>query len=433
MGVGVHIDEDMPDPECIGEDLSDGAQYYDQYTGLLLSKAGVVKARKDEIAFAKTLEAFEPRPRAEAIRKMGRPPFGTRWIDSNKGDSESPDLRSRLVVLETRRTSTIDIEDIASVTSSTPPLEVVRLFMSLMMSLKGPKGEPLVLQFLDVSRAHPHCDVLRDDFYVEAPAEWGAPADTCLLVRKCWYGMRDAGQAFEFAVRDRFVSQGFEQGMFSPCVYKFAKDGEWFIYFIHGDDYDGLGARMLLERYKAALDTRFIIKCRGYLGGGAGCCSQIRMLIRILTCVAGHTENDDMLTYEADSRHIDLLGAAYGLSQESKSRVTPWNKKEFLDRNPLAGPELAADKCKAFRSNCMRALYLAIDRPDIQFCSKEIARSMATPTVYADETLKGMARFLVGTPRVVWRFPRQAWPGTILGQYDANWAACLITRKSSSA
>ena len=188
--------------------------------------------------------------------------------------------------------------------------------MSLTMSRKGPEGEPLVLQFLDVSRAHMHCDVLRDDFYVEAPAEWGLPADSCLLVRKCWYGMRDAGQAFEFAVRDHFVSQGFVQGQFSPCVYKFVKDGEWFIYFIHGDDYVGLGTRRLLERYKTALDSRLIIKCRGYLGGGPGCCSQIRMLNRILTYVAGRIEQEDMLTYEPDSRHIDLLGAACGLPRE---------------------------------------------------------------------------------------------------------------------
>ena len=66
---------------------------------------------------------------------------------------------------------------IAAVTSSTPPLEVVRLICSLKMSMKGAGGEPLMLQFLDVSRAYPHAEVLRDDFYVEAVLVMGRPKD----------------------------------------------------------------------------------------------------------------------------------------------------------------------------------------------------------------------------------------------------------------
>ena len=73
------------------------------------------------------------------------------------------------------------------------------------MSMKVAGGEPLVLQFLDVCRAYPHAEVLRDDFYVETVPEMGLPEDTCLLARRGWYGMRDERQAFEFAVRDHFL------------------------------------------------------------------------------------------------------------------------------------------------------------------------------------------------------------------------------------
>ena len=74
--------------------------------------------------------------------------------------------------------------------------------------MSGVGGELLVIQFLDVSRAYPHAQVLRDDFYVETV---DLPEDTCLLARRGWYGMRDAGQAFEFAVRDHFLDHGFKQ------------------------------------------------------------------------------------------------------------------------------------------------------------------------------------------------------------------------------
>ena len=98
----------------------DETHFYDQYTGLQLPAKGVHAARLEEVDFANKLGAFEPRPREEALEKMGRPPFETRWIDSNNGDEKRPELRSRMVVQETRKSSTIALDDIASVSSSTP-------------------------------------------------------------------------------------------------------------------------------------------------------------------------------------------------------------------------------------------------------------------------------------------------------------------------
>ena len=133
-----------------------------------------------------------------------------------------------------------------------------------MVSMKGTGGEPLVSQFLDVSRTYPHAEVLRDDFYVGTVPEMGLPEDTCLLARRGWYGMRDAGQAFEFAVRDHFLDHDFKQGMFSTCV--FVHRSKFLLYFVHGDDYVGFGVRGDLEGYKAKLSERFIIKDRGIWG-----------------------------------------------------------------------------------------------------------------------------------------------------------------------
>ena len=140
-----------------------------------------------------------------------------------------------------------------------------------------------------------------------------------------------------------------------------------------------------------------------------------------------------MLTYEAGQRHADLLMAAYGLTASSKTKATSWDKAAFLVRDPLAGPFLDEKRRVAFRSNCMRCLYLALDRPDIQFTAKELSRAMASPTVHADETLKALSRFLAGHPRVLWRCPRQQWPWKVWGLTDSNWAACPVTHKSSSA
>ena len=44
----------------------------------------VGEARKEELEFADKLNAWTVRPRQEAYDKMGRAPFGVRWIDHNK-------------------------------------------------------------------------------------------------------------------------------------------------------------------------------------------------------------------------------------------------------------------------------------------------------------------------------------------------------------
>ena len=76
------------------------------------TRRAVGAARNEELGFAASLDAWEPRPRADARERMGPTPCGTRWPDQNKGDAE------------TQRTSTIRQDHVAATTSSTPPLEV---------------------------------------------------------------------------------------------------------------------------------------------------------------------------------------------------------------------------------------------------------------------------------------------------------------------
>ena len=150
VGIGPHVDHDVQVAD-FNETRLPSQKYYDQYTGLELDPVGTAAPRQSEIDFAWRLKAFEPRPQMDGSL------FGMRWIDHNKGDVQRPELRSRLVVQETRQTSTIRVSDIAGVTSSTPPLEVVRLFCSLMMSMKGAGGVPLVLQFNGRKQSLPAC------------------------------------------------------------------------------------------------------------------------------------------------------------------------------------------------------------------------------------------------------------------------------------
>ena len=73
-----------------------------------------------------------------------------------------------------------------------------------MMSMKGNICEPLAVKFQDVSRTHPHYDVLRTHFYVESRPQKVLGRAKSLLAKRSWHGVGDAGQTVEFAVRTTF-------------------------------------------------------------------------------------------------------------------------------------------------------------------------------------------------------------------------------------
>ena len=85
----------------------------------------------------------------------------------------------------------------------------------------------------------------------------------------------------------------------------------------------------------------------------------------------------------------------------------------------------------AFRGAAARANYLALDRLDLQFGAKEICRWMASPTELSWTALKRLCRFLVGLPRLVYRYPWQE-ANSVEVYSDTDWSGCPITRKSTS-
>ena len=53
----------------------------------------------------------------------GRGPLGTRWVDTNKGDNENPDVRCRLVAQEINTGSNDDLY------AATPPIEALKVLL----------------------------------------------------------------------------------------------------------------------------------------------------------------------------------------------------------------------------------------------------------------------------------------------------------------
>ena len=86
-----------------------------------------------------------------------------------------------------------------------------------------------------------------------------------------------------------------------------------------------------------------------------------------------------------------------------------------------------------YRALAARLNYLAQDRSDIQFATKEVSRGMANPTVRDWKRLKRLARYLVDRQRVVHVYKYQDSVKTLRTWSDSDHAGCKLTRKSTSA
>ena len=86
-----------------------------------------------------------------------------------------------------------------------------------------------------------------------------------------------------------------------------------------------------------------------------------------------------------------------------------------------------------FRATAARANYLALDRPEVAFAAKELCRRMSEPRQKDKAALQRLCRYLLGAPRVVYRYgPVPAGlPLQVYADTD-DFAGCVHTRRSTS-
>jgi hypothetical protein len=163
---------------------------------------------------------------------------------------------------------------------------------------------------------------------------------------------------------------------------------------VHGDDFTNLGSESQLLWLKERFLERYEIKVSGIMGPGVNDVTSARVLNRLITWHSDH------IAYEADPRHVEIIVQELGL-QGAKPVSAPGGRdnKDVADESTPLSPQ----KTFQYRSLVMRAQYLSLDRRDIQFSSKELARKMQAPSERDWQALKKLGRFLLGRPRLVWQ------------------------------
>eukprot|EP00971_Amphidinium_carterae_P078308 1549134-Amphidinium_carterae.1 len=396
--VGSHVDEVL--------DWDTSPEYYmcihDTTSGQPLDATLVAQGCQQEMDFLHGLGAYEYSTITECVAKTGKPPVGVGWVYVNKGDSSAPNVRCRLVVNETKWRSTIT--DPSQTWSATLPYEALRFMVSLCMTPREGEEE-YVLQFIDITRAHPHC-VMKRDLWIQLPSEdlRSSEQAVCGKLLRSLYGTRDAGQNFELLVQETMVSKlGYTQGVWTPCVYHHREPG--LQTFVYGDNFVTHGSRVGLESldwFYKELSKHMWAKVEGVLG-----------------------PRTDL---EADARHAEIICHQCHLDESAKGVSTPRTRESNTD----GGSQLSTEGSTIHRSLCMRANYLSSDRPDISFAAKEAARWMSSPCESAERTVKRIARYLRAYPWAIQHMERQSLKSVLRCYSDSNHAGCLRTRKCTS-
>ena len=93
---------------------------------------------------------------------------------------------------------------------------------------------------------------------------------------------------------------------------------------------------------------------------------------------------------------------------------------------------LSQQDATTYRALAARCNYMAQDRPDLSFSSKELCREFSVPSVGSFRKLKRLVRYLCGMPRLVYRYDFQPMPKSIQVYVDTDFAGCKETRRSTS-
>ena len=199
------------------------------------------------------------------------------------------------------------------------------------------------------------------------------------------YGMRGAAKGWEGELTEKLESTGFKRGKSNPVTFYRESDEKSLV--VHGDDFTFLGYEGVLEGLKTELATWWEIKVRGMIGDDQEDDKEIVILNRKLWW------DGESLNLQPDPKHRIAILEAFGLKEDSKGLTIPSDRDEVTEAQDadLLNPFEATK----FRSLGARANYLGLDRPDIQFATKELCRGMAKPSRGGMIRAKRLARYLL--------------------------------------
>ena len=201
--------------------------YSDESTRSPLDGDLVRAAIRKELDYFESKGVWKLEPVAMAKQRTGKEPITVRWVHTNKGDDQNPNMRARLVAREMRNSGD------EAIFAPTPPLEALRTVLSLAVTqlpwqaprCRDPNSEDRVQVYLvDISRAYFNAKVdQRFPTFVALPPEHPQYGKgLCGRLIRHMYGTRSAAQGWQDEYSSTLKKMGFVQGLACPCVFNHA-------------------------------------------------------------------------------------------------------------------------------------------------------------------------------------------------------------------
>ncbi|CAE7546001.1 unnamed protein product [Symbiodinium natans] len=308
----------------------------DSNTGAELDLDKVAAARREELEWVWKQNLYEKVPEEQA-RAAGKVPITMKWVDRNKGDNERPNYRSRIVCREVKRAKNAEFIPEHASFSAMPPLEAIKLLLSLMVTLKTSKKgrKPLKLRLLDISRAHFYGKAQRD-IYVTLPEGDQEPGMVGKLLRSM-YGTRDAAAIWQADYTAALLEAGFVRCPAWPAIfYNSATETRL---LVHGDDFLILADDDGQAHVEKVLRKKYDLRVDGSIGPG-----EKKQEFCVLNRLVRFDERSGVISYEPDPRHAEII--LKDLHMETCKPVKSPNEKmkaEDLEKRlqlPTVEPEI---------------------------------------------------------------------------------------------
>ena len=391
-------------PEIDWEKLVvDNSSVYDMYTGLKLDEEQVRAGRETEV---KRMLEFEVYEEVNEQQAHGKRIWNSAWLDSQK----RPGLvRSRLVVNQVRGASKRE-----DVFAATPPLAAMRFILSRAAS----RGHGRCLGLWDVPVAFFHA-TSEEEVFVRLPKNMRKDTTIWRLL-KAMYGTQVASSRWQRLVRETLCDGHWKVLTCVPCVTH--NETEDSLVMFHGDDFLAEGHDSSLDKLDEVLEA-FEIKRLPRIGPTAG--REGVFLHRRIRW------NESGFSYRPDPTHVDALITILSL-EDARLVATPFTRDTGKGQaNTLS--KLSETEQAIYMSGSGLLQYIALDRTDVVFATKEVRSRTTEADVLALLLLKRAARYLVGRRELTISYPYQSNPSQIDCYTDADWAGDVTTRLSMTA
>lgn len=211
------------------------------------------------------------------------------------------------------------------------------------------------------------------------------------------------------------MKHGFAQSIASPSWFRHEKRDLCCV--AHGDAFAFAGPDAELDWIQDRMHESFLVKVVGRLGDGPQDVREISILNRIVRWT------QEGIHYEADPRHAELL--VRDVEASGPVVRTPGVNDDRKSGGAQGDAEEASgeEETRWYRSGTARANYLAMDRPNLAFVTKEFCRRISAPVNQDFEALLRVARY--------YDYPWQQ-QGRLRVYVDTDFAECGRTRKSIS-